>query len=433
MRDKLIIKKEKMTDEILEKIMYIDNIFYQENFDVDYYRERYSVDSLLYCLYDDRKIVGYISKYGIKESLYNDLINGLYDSDYEFNVDLLDDSSEYVYISSAVILEGYKRNGYGINLLDKVLSEKGKKYVAMSVSEAGFNLANKKMNFVKKVNDDVAIFKYDNDFLELTYEKINNDNIKLATSIQFSIFPLGCAYEHYRYSIDSEYKDSIYYIIKWKNFPVGITGLYLNNVASLDSIWLGWYGILPEFRSKGIGRQSLLDTIEMAKKYNRKYLRLYTIDDGTSNMDFGNNRARSLYRSVMDSWEYYNNTNDCNYDGNCLIYSYCLGNEELEFWNNRYANINDDEDKEKEALKNWKNTLKLLILTDGKSNLMDIIKLATSFREDGHQVFVVEKGSESNFDKVDFVVDVRDLLENKDNSIEIFKNLVYQKINSNKR
>lgn len=434
----MMIKKEKMTDEILKKIMYIDEMFYNEKFSFSYYRERYSVDSILYCLYDDNKLVGYITKYGIKESLYNDLIKGLYESDFEFNVNLLDDNSNYIYISSIIILNEYRKKGYGNKLLEKILSEKNKKYVAMSITEDGFNLLNSKMNFVKKVTEEVSIFEFKNNLFELTYEKINNDNIKLATSIQYSIFPLGCAYEHYRYSIDSKYKDSIYYIIKWKNMPVGITGLYLNNIASRDSIWLGWYGILPEFRSKGIGRQSLLDTIEMAKKYDRKYFRLYTIDDGTSNMNFGNNRARNLYRSIMHSWENYYNINDCNYDGDCLIYSYCLVDKELELWNNRYANINEDEEKEKKAIKNWKDSFKLLILTElNDNNFFDIAKLATSFREDGHQVFVLEKNAEINRDSFDFIVDDNPLFEKKNNHLEEFvltyKKIVYQKIYDNNK
>lgn len=156
----MIIKEEKMNDEILKKIMHIDEMFYKEELSFSYYRKRYSVDSILYCLYDDNKLVGYITKYGIKESLYNDLINGLYKSDFEFNVNLLYDNSNYIYISSIIILSQYRKKGYGNKLLDKILSEKGKKYVAMSITEDGFNLLNNKMNFVKKVTEEVSIFEY---------------------------------------------------------------------------------------------------------------------------------------------------------------------------------------------------------------------------------------------------------------------------------
>lgn len=263
--------------------------------------------------------------------------------------------------------------------------------------------------------------------MNLKYEVINDNNILLATSIQFTIFPLGCAYEHYRYSIRTEYKDSIYYIVKWNEIPVGITGLYLNNVASNDSIWLGWYGILPEFRSKGIGRQALIDTIEKAKKYNRKYLRLYTIDDGTTNKEFGNNIARPLYRSIMHMYEKYKNDKDYNYDNNCLIYSYNLSNKELQPWNNRFANIQDDVEKEEIAIKNWNKKYKILILNS--DNSLNDIKLATTFREDGHEV--IFKNKNLNNDKFDFIID-KNKFSNKNNLDNKFllnyKEDVYQKI-----
>jgi len=65
-----------------------------------------------------------------------------------------------------------------------------------------------------------------------------------------------------------------------------------------NSIWLGWFGVLPEFRSKGIGRKSLLDMIEKSKEYGKKFFRLYTNDNGDS-------KARPLYRSVMHMFEKY--------------------------------------------------------------------------------------------------------------------------------
>lgn len=160
MGNNILIKQEKMTDEILKKIMFIDELFYNMELSFDYYRERYSIDSILYCLYDNNEIVGYVTKYGIKESLYTDLINGLYESDFEFDINLLDDNSKYIYISSIIILSQYRKKGYGIKLLDKILNEKGKKCVAMSITEDGFKLLNNRMDFVKKVTDEVSIFKY---------------------------------------------------------------------------------------------------------------------------------------------------------------------------------------------------------------------------------------------------------------------------------
>lgn len=99
--------------------------------------------------------------------------------------------------------------------------------------------------------------------MRLEYELIDNNNINLATSIQYTIFPDECAYLHYKYSIDTNYETEIYYIAKHNNIPVGITGLYFYNELDSESIWLGWFGVLPEFRSKGIRKTSF-------NGYNRK-------------------------------------------------------------------------------------------------------------------------------------------------------------------
>ena len=46
------------------------------------------------------------------------------------------------------------------------------------------------------------------------------------------------------------------YLIKMGRKTVGVCGLY--NLKSMkDALWLGWFGIIPELRSKGIGEQVL--------------------------------------------------------------------------------------------------------------------------------------------------------------------------------
>lgn len=182
--------------------------------------------------------------------------------------------------------------------------------------------------------------------MKLEYELINENNINLATSIQYTIFPDECAYFHYKESIDKNNTYNWYYIIKHNGIPVGITGLYIMDDIDKESIWLGWFGILPEYRSKGFGRQSLLDIIEKAKKFNKKYFRLYTNDDGTST-------ARPLYRSVMQICENYNNANDYNYNGNCYIYSYGLCDEDVKPWNNRFMNLKKDIEAERKGNLLW--------------------------------------------------------------------------------
>ena len=235
--------------------------------------------------------------------------------------------------------------------------------------------------------------------MKLEYELINENNINLATSIQHTIFPDECAYEHYKYSIDTNYKSNIYYIIKLNKIPVGVIGLYINDEIDEESIWLGWFGVLPEFRSKGIGRRSILDIIEKAKKYKRKYFRLYTNDDGDST-------ARPLYRSVMQMCERYNNSNDYNYNGNCYIYSYSLCSEKVKAWNDKFINLKKDIEDERAGNNKWKDKYRILILSNSNNyEFIEDLYIATSFREDGQLVNILWVDYDQSLDnKFDIII-----------------------------
>lgn len=173
----------------------------------------------------------------------------------------------------------------------------------------------------------------------LKYVEITMENIEYATKIQMQIFPKESAYEHYKYTIDINMEYEKYYLVYDGNTVIGITGLYSNeDLNETNSIWLGWFGVLEEWRHKGYGKQILRDTINMAKKltykYPIKYFRLYTSerDDWT---------AQPLYEKLMDIKEYYNNEKDINYDSTCVIYSKSLVNEEVQYWNNRFLNLKE--------------------------------------------------------------------------------------------
>lgn len=171
----------------------------------------------------------------------------------------------------------------------------------------------------------------------LKYVEITENNIDYATKIQMKIFPNESAYEHYKYAIECNLEYMKYYLVYRSDAVVGITGIYSNeDLNETNSIWLGWFGVLENYRSKGLGKQILLDTIEMAKnllnKYPIKYFRLYTSERDDK-------LAQPLYEKVMDIKEYYDNDNDINYDGTCLIYSKSLDKSKAKYWNNKFLNL----------------------------------------------------------------------------------------------
>lgn len=174
----------------------------------------------------------------------------------------------------------------------------------------------------------------------LEYIEITNNNLEYATKIQNEIF-VGeeSAYEHYKHTIDVKIEYDKYFLVYMDRKIVGITGYYSNeDINETNSLWLGWFGVLKEYRGRGIGRTILLDTIEMikklSKKYPIKYFRLYTSEKD-------NISAKPLYDSVMELKEYYNNPNDINYDNTCVIYTKSLFGEVPVLWNNRFINLKD--------------------------------------------------------------------------------------------
>lgn len=171
----------------------------------------------------------------------------------------------------------------------------------------------------------------------LKYIEIDYNNLNYATNIQMKIFPKESAYEHYKYTIKKNLDYNKYYLVYDKDKVIGITGLYSNDdLNETNSIWLGWFGVLKEYRKNGYGTQILIDTINMAKeltkKYPIKYFRLYTSERD----DFS---AQPLYIKIMDIKEYYNNEKDVNYDNTCVIYSKSLSDFPVKYWNNRFLNL----------------------------------------------------------------------------------------------
>lgn len=264
-------------------------------------------------------------------------------------------------------------------------------------------------------------------FIKLEYELITLDNLNLAISIQGVVFPGESATEHYKVSIRTNYKNSSYYIIKMNGIPVGITGIYIlnlydENVIDKDDVWLGWYGILPEFRSRGIEKQSLLDTIEIAKRFNRKYFRLYTNNDI-------NSTAYPLYEKVMSLREVYRNfEEDKEYVDKYAIYSCSFNDEEILLWNNWCAYISEDCKMCDVSNEKLKDSYKILFDCDLESKcFLDYERVASLFRNDGHLVYFINDKN-TKYDEIISSLDLKSVMKCDLVEFNNFKENVYNKI-----
>lgn len=178
----------------------------------------------------------------------------------------------------------------------------------------------------------------------MRYELIDKNNLILATRVQLEIFPKEIGYYSYKLSIEDNHEHFKYYLVYKEDVIIGVTGIYTYCNYDDESIWLGWYGVLEEYRLHGFGKQILMDTFEMAKEEAKKnpkikYFRLYT-----SSRD--NAIAQILYRKFMTICEDYNNPNDINYDNSCLIYTKSIDDNvrDIELWNSRCINLKEEDE-----------------------------------------------------------------------------------------
>lgn len=137
----------------------------------------------------------------------------------------------------------------------------------------------------------------------ITFEKVTTKNIKGAIKAQRTIFPGEdgainlqiCADKSLvkkYYGKESDYREvfEAWVARDKKDNIVGITGIY-SYFEYPEDAWLGWFGVLPNFRRLGYGQKILLWTMARAKDLGFKNFRLYTdlVDD---------KEAVELYRKV---------------------------------------------------------------------------------------------------------------------------------------
>ncbi len=115
---------------------------------------------------------------------------------------------------------------------------------------------------------------------------LSEKNIASAISLIDKVFPYKEDRELARINFietleHKNYGQNYWFATDENGKAVGMTGLYLDqkNKDYNETIWLGWFGVHPDYRRKGIG-SSLLDfTINEAKKRGFETMKIYTSTD----------------------------------------------------------------------------------------------------------------------------------------------------------
>ena len=159
----LEIKEVKLTKDNLLKIKVVDDTFYKsDKLNLDWYLERYEGKSKAVLLLDEDKCAGYIVSVPIRKELYDTITCGVIVNDVQVSPKMFTDESLYYYVVSCVILDDYRERGYGSKMLEMVLRDK-KRYCALTVSDEGYHLAKKYMDFKMNVYENVNVFVKNNE------------------------------------------------------------------------------------------------------------------------------------------------------------------------------------------------------------------------------------------------------------------------------
>ncbi len=172
-------------------------------------------------------------------------------------------------------------------------------------------------------------------------ERISADNLELAVSVQETLFPNESARVNFEESISGA-ADYEYYLIYEDDTCAGVIGIY-----SLQddpcSAWLGWFGILSQFRRNHLGSEALKKFEEMAAAKHFKYARFYTDEED-------NDTAIAFYKAAGYTPEPYRNEDDevC-MKYKTLIFSKTLCDEPVPLWNNRNMHLTAQIAKQEEG------------------------------------------------------------------------------------
>ncbi len=157
---------------------------------------------------------------------------------------------------------------------------------------------------------------------------LTKDNLDDIIKIQHAIFPTHDASQNYKDAVAGVTDYQYFLLYDEKVGYLGITGIY-SLQADPESAWLGWFGILKEYRRNHYGSEAMRLFEEYSKNLGYKYCRLYTDR-------YDNEATIMFYEANGYTLEPYENPLDpaC-FDFPVLIGTKCLYDSSKAKWNNR--------------------------------------------------------------------------------------------------
>lgn len=179
-----VIRNEKITDEILNEIKTVDEIFYKKEYiwDTNYQKEIFNKNKYsMICIMYDKKLIGYINYFPIVKEIYENIKE--FDKTID-NYEINDISKyyktkpNYITINSIVISPKFQ-NGYAIILINKALKKELKK-----LNDNGFKIKGITATSISKDGR-----KYLEELGFTKYKKLNdNNNLYILEDNDLNIF-----------------------------------------------------------------------------------------------------------------------------------------------------------------------------------------------------------------------------------------------------
>lgn len=236
------------------------------------------------------------------------------------------------------VVQGLKDSKYIINCANRIFELLNCEKVFCPLNDVPHDLANTPENEKEFRRLLSLIFTRLN--FSLCFDPISTKNIKSAIRIQKTLFPHeegaqdlidslnGCPPPH-------QFMQK-HWVATLDGKPIGLVGLYAYRDYPKEA-WLGWFGVLPQHRRKGFGRQIFEFAKNEASLLGFETLRLYTDEED-------NFLATKLYEKLGMQGEYYENKEDSYHTASrVLIYSISLTDKPCEKWNSKNLSLGGHE------------------------------------------------------------------------------------------
>ena len=178
---------------------------------------------------------------------------------------------------------------------------------------------------------------------QLKFVPVTMDNIILATETEMKFWPDQCAFNSY---LRAYQNNKPYWLVYKNNDLVGLSGLYdYPELGEPQTTWLGWFGVLPNYRRGGYGKLILLETIKKAKNMGYKILRLYSSkrEDLCPNAVPFYTKLSKQFNGFVEDYTLEQP------EMQRIVVSFSLDGNQISKWNNRNLFLDDDKKDEEDG------------------------------------------------------------------------------------